>query len=117
MNRLRACREKMDLSQKQVAIEVGVKPPTVSQWESGIKIPSRENIKKLSRLYGVTADYLMGISEDIEISNSFDLTAAEIQLVLQYRKLTKDNKSNILSNIQFLLNQQSKEKETTYVTA
>ncbi|MBQ6960830.1 MAG: helix-turn-helix transcriptional regulator [Clostridia bacterium] len=63
MNKLRECREKAKLSQKQVAFEVGVKPPTVSQWESGIKKPSRDNIVKLASIYGVTVDYLMGLDE------------------------------------------------------
>lgn len=69
MEKLRECRERKGLSQKQVALEIGVKPPTVSQWESGIKIPSRENIVKLANLFDVTVDYLLGISEDVITKN------------------------------------------------
>lgn len=59
MNKLRECRDQSGLSQKQVALEIGVRPPTVSQWESGIKSPSRENILKLAKLYQVSVEYLL----------------------------------------------------------
>lgn len=64
MDNLRKCREQSKLSQKQVALEIGVKPPTVCQWEKGIKAPSRENISKLAKLYQVSIDYLLGESTD-----------------------------------------------------
>lgn len=64
MDNLRKCREQSKLSQKQVALEIGVKPPTVCQWEKGIKAPSRENIAKLAKLYQVSIDYLLGENTD-----------------------------------------------------
>ena len=95
MERLRKCREQKGLSQKQVALEVGVKPPTVSQWESGTKIPSRENIAKLARLYGVTVDYLLDRSSDPSPIASSDLSADEIRLIQDYRSLNKQGQEYI----------------------
>lgn len=51
------------LSQKQVAVSLNVSPPTVSEWESGKQNPSAENLKKLSELYNVPVDYLLGLSD------------------------------------------------------
>lgn len=59
MERLKTCRETMGLSQKYVAVSVGVSPPTVSMWESGQKDPTRENLVKLADLFNVTTDYLL----------------------------------------------------------
>ena len=60
MNRIRETREGKGLSQKQVAIEVGVKSPSVSNWESGKTTPTPENYIAMARLFNVTVDYLLG---------------------------------------------------------
>lgn len=60
MNRIREVRDAKGLSQKQVAIEVGVKSPSVSHWESGKTKPKQENYIALARLFNVSVDYLMG---------------------------------------------------------
>lgn len=61
MNRIREAREGKGLSQKQVALEVGVKSPSVSNWESGKTTPTPENYIAMARLFNVSVDYLMGI--------------------------------------------------------
>lgn len=60
MNRYKECRLAMNMSQKFVALSVGVSPPMVSQWESGIKEPSKETLLKLADLFRVSTDYLLG---------------------------------------------------------
>ena len=59
-DRLKQCRLDAKFSQKYVAISVGVATPTISQWESGTKSPSVENLWKLADLYGTSVDYLIG---------------------------------------------------------
>ena len=95
MDRLRTCREEKGFSQKQVALEIGVRPPTVSQWESGIKSPSRENIAKLAGLYGVTVDYLMGRTNECSVVTSSDLSVDELKLIQDYRKLNRQGQEYI----------------------
>ncbi len=60
MMNLKAARESAGMSQKQVAITLKVSGPTVSQWESGKKTPTLENLRALASLYGVSLDYLAG---------------------------------------------------------
>ncbi len=43
MNRIKQCREKSNLSQKYVAVALGVAAPSVSNWESGKTKPSMDN--------------------------------------------------------------------------
>lgn len=59
MNRYKQCRLDNHMSQKFVALSVGVSPPMVSQWENGVKEPSRETLIKLADLFGVYTDYLL----------------------------------------------------------
>lgn len=63
MNRYKECRLANNMSQKFVALSVGVSPPMVSQWESGVKEPSKETLLKLANLFNVTTDYLLGRDE------------------------------------------------------
>nr|DAI10792.1 MAG TPA: helix-turn-helix domain protein [Caudoviricetes sp.] len=63
MNRFRECREASGLTQKYVALTLGVKGPSVSNWESGKTTPTTENVASLAKLYNVSVDYLLGRDE------------------------------------------------------
>ncbi|MBQ1994720.1 MAG: helix-turn-helix transcriptional regulator, partial [Clostridia bacterium] len=58
---LKALREDRDLSQKEIAEYLGTTQQVYSRYETGInEIPVRQIIK-LCKLYGVSADYILGI--------------------------------------------------------
>ena len=60
-NILKALREDRDLSQKEIAEYLGTTQLVYSRYETGInEIPVRQIIK-LCKLYGVSADYILGI--------------------------------------------------------
>ena len=61
MKNLKLWRESRGMSQKFVAVSLGVKPPQVSKWESEATEPTIENLVKLAALYGVTVDALLGL--------------------------------------------------------
>lgn len=60
MNRIRELREKAGKQQKELAIDLGVSQPTVSDWESGRKIPSAKSTSKIADYFQVPIDYLLG---------------------------------------------------------
>ena len=60
MTNFKKARLKMGMSQKEIAITLGVSGPTVSDWENGKKTPSGKNLVSLSNLFGVSTDYLLG---------------------------------------------------------
>lgn len=61
--RLQEQRILKNLSQKQVASSIGVSASVVSNYESGERTPSVENLIMLARLYHCTTDYLLGINK------------------------------------------------------
>ena len=63
MNRIRKLREALDLEQKALAVDLGVSQPTVSDWETGRKVPSSRSAGKLADYFGVSIDYLLGREE------------------------------------------------------
>ena len=52
------------LSQKQVAVSIGVSPGNVSNYESGERTPSLEKLIALADLYHCSTDYLLGFEND-----------------------------------------------------
>ena len=62
--RLHDLREDHDESQRQIAALVGVAPPRVSEWETGFHEPRLDVLIVLADHWGVSLDYLAGISDN-----------------------------------------------------
>ncbi|MBQ8788196.1 MAG: helix-turn-helix transcriptional regulator [Oscillospiraceae bacterium] len=61
--RIRDLREDKDFSQKQLADMLNISQSTYSRYESGfLDIPS-EILISLSKIYGVTTDYILELSD------------------------------------------------------
>lgn len=65
------------LSQAEFARKIGVKQTTYSSWERGIKEPSYETLGCVSRQFGVSTDWLLGLTAD-RAGHSADVIAPEI---------------------------------------
>ena len=52
-------RKEKGLTQLAVAEKQFVSRQAISRWESGVALPSTDNLKSLSTLYGVPVDYLL----------------------------------------------------------
>lgn len=53
-------REKANLSQRQLAKEVGIQQGNISRYESGETIPNIEVCIRLADFYGISLDELVG---------------------------------------------------------
>lgn len=65
--RIRDLREDHDLTQKQVAGKLNCSQQVYSNYELGQRDIPTDILIKLSRLYRVSVDYLLGISDDPKI--------------------------------------------------
>ena len=72
--RLRNLRKQKNLTQKQLAALIGVKNSIISFYEVGDRFPSPEMLIKLSRVLGVSTDYLLGLGtvETMDVSGLDD---------------------------------------------
>lgn len=52
-------RKQMGLSQEELAERLGVTRQAVSKWEMGSSLPEMETVVSLSKVFGVTTDYLL----------------------------------------------------------
>ena len=63
---IRRLRKEKDITQDELADILGVSYQSVSRWETGICYPDIELLPVISDFFGVTADKLLGVSENIE---------------------------------------------------
>lgn len=57
------CRKEKGLTQEQLAEALGVTRQAVSRWEGDLAFPETDTLMKMSRLFGVTCDYLLNYGE------------------------------------------------------
>ncbi len=67
-------RKERGISQKKAAIDLGISQALLSHYEKGIRECGLEFIVRCSEYYGVTTDYLLGVSES---RNGVDLAFSQ----------------------------------------
>lgn len=91
--KLKALREARGLTQLQVANRIGISKAMVSAYETASKAPSIEVLIRLSRLFGVSVDYLVCVDAPkyIDVSDLDDESAALIATLVSKMKTAKNN--------------------------
>ena len=112
MKDLRKWRERKGLSQKEVAISLGVAPPQISKWESGTTDPTLENLIKLSELYGITLDEIIGRPQ-----LDGTLTHEERDMVRIMRRMNQEGRKAVMNYAEFTLSKDEFRKELLAETA
>jgi transcriptional regulator with XRE-family HTH domain len=92
---LRACRERLGISQEEVSFRMGVHRTTIGPFELGKKMPRIENVIRLSGVLGVTPNELVaGITwapgETITSPGGFDVPDYP-ELAAEVADLRKDD--------------------------
>ena len=80
--KLKSLRIENKYTQKQISERIGLAISAVSSYESGSRYPSYDVLVKLSRIYHVSTDYLLGVTSQRTIDVS-DLYEEEIELISQ----------------------------------
>lgn len=80
--KLKALRIEKGLTQQQIAEKIGLVKGSISAYEQSAKYPSIDVLIKLCEMFGVSADYLLGLSDSIEYNLS-TLTDEQTQTVMR----------------------------------
>lgn len=82
-----------EMTQKELATLLGVTQDSISLWEKGKRIPDTQYVIQLSRIFGISTDYLLGLEDDFGARTATPsgdtYTTEEKQLIQDYRKLTR----------------------------
>lgn len=89
--KLKSLRVEKKLTQKQVANRIGLATSAVSSYESGSRYPSYDVLVKLSRIFHVSTDYLLGIADKRNVDVT-GLNDTEIELVSQLVDMLRNKK-------------------------
>ena len=69
-NKIKLLREKLGITQSELAKRLGLTRSSVNGWEMGLSVPSTPLIVELAKLFNVSSDYLLGLEHD----KSLDVT-------------------------------------------
>ena len=81
-DRIKQLRISNNMTQTDLAKKLNITRSSVNAWEMGISTPSTAYIIKLSQLLKVSTDYLLGLSNNINLDVSM-LSNREIQMIYE----------------------------------
>lgn len=107
--RIKKCRKEMSLSQKEFGQKIGVAESTVSLYESNKRFPDVDTLKRMSALFDVSIDYLLGNSssrtpqgtrpKDLKDLNKF-LQQSEIIFDGDTYNLTDEERAMVMQSLE-----------------
>lgn len=80
-NRLRLLREERDITQKKLGEILNTSDATINRYEKGIRNPDPSTIAFLATFFDVSADYLLGQTEDRTINTKPNKSSPEIRKI------------------------------------
>lgn len=79
-DRIKFLREQKQITQSELAKQLGITRSSVNAWEMGISVPSTQYIVELANIFNVSTDYLLDVETSSTVSVS-GLSEADVQLV------------------------------------
>lgn len=92
--KLKSLRTEKKLTQKQVADRIGLAISAVSSYESGTRYPSYDVLVKLARIFHVSTDYLLGMTDTRNVDVT-GLNDNEVELVSQSVDMLRNSKNDV----------------------
>lgn len=99
---LKALRESAAVSQKQLAEAIGVSQQSINKYENHNIEPDIETLIRIADYFNTSVDYLIGhtsVKHKIENVTAYELNAEESRIVDNYRKLSKKQRSCVVTVI------------------
>ena len=93
-DRIKFLRESNNLTQSELARQLGITRSSVNAWEQGISVPSTQYVVELARLFNVSVDYLLGVDASANL-NIAGLNEDDVKLVYQIVNHLRKNNSKI----------------------
>lgn len=117
MVRIKELRKEQGWSQQQLADLLFVNQTAVSQWERGATMPEPQTLLRLSSIFDVSTDYLLGRSDEKkppvkDERQVADEKEAKAKIADElYDRLTPENRAKADSYLNYLLAEQAAREE------
>lgn len=105
MNNLKKLREKKNITQTRLSVEIEVSQEIISHYEIGESKPNIDNLIKIADFFHCSTDYLLNRTDNPVMANDIDTNNAETnELIYKYNSLSAENKMNLNKYLEFLIN-------------
>lgn len=104
MERLKLLRKELKKTQTDIANVLGITVSAYGNYELGQREPDNANLIKLAKYFGVSTDYLLGLSEERAASTSPTLSYNEQELLSLFNKLSPEDKQRAIGYLTCLCN-------------
>lgn len=101
--RIKELREDKKESQQKLAMLLNVSQTMISRYELEQAYPDVEMLIKLAQHFGVSVDYLIGVSESKLPYTKSNLSEQEQQILFLFKRLSKTQKEKAVSYIEGML--------------
>lgn len=102
MNNIRNARIKANLKQSELATMLNVGQTTISNWETGYSAPDLESLRKLSDIFKISIDELLGNKKAPAVEQNGERS------VLDITDLSPENRDRLEDYLHLLLDSQNK---------
>lgn len=106
-------------TRNEFAEKLGIPSTTLRNYETDVREPGHTFLKQISEFFNVSVDYLLCLTDEREVLNSFRLRTSEQSMIENYRDLDdhgKDMVNTVLSK-ELERSKAEKEKEQTQQTS
>lgn len=101
MNRIKKLRKEKKITQIRLSIELKVSQETISAYEKGKYYPSAAMLIKLRDIFGVSIDYILGLSDTrFDPLSETNLTEDETYILNLCRKMDDSDRKRTISYIE-----------------
>lgn len=106
MENLKEIREKKNITQTKLSVELEVSQELISHYETGKSKPNIETLIKLADYFNCSTDYLIGRTNNSTTIKDLDKKDIEINNIIdKYNYLSAENKKQFKNYLDYLSNQ------------
>ena len=106
LSRFREILSESGKMQKDICADLGISKQKLSKWKTGYNEPNFDDIIMLAKYFDVSADYLLGLSDDLGApipAPASALPADEKELLDLYRQLNYEGKQRLLARAEVMI--------------
>lgn len=104
MNRIKELRQENDILQSDLAKRLKVGQATISNWETGRYEPDQDALREMSKIFGVSIDYILGntdIKKPLTSEDMSGLTEKQIKILEMMGELPEQDQDDLIQQAEY----------------
>lgn len=104
MNRIKELRAEKNIFQSKLASLLKVRQNTISNWETGRSEPDQDALREMSKIFGVSIDYILGntdIKNPLTSEDISGLTEKQIKILEMMDKLPEQDQDDLIQQAEY----------------